>query len=189
MKKTLLSTLAAAAVVLATGANAEMYTVGQLGYGIGDGDYKGHGIVNVGAGYHLNDYMRSDITVGWRGLGDVEFKGGRKTDVWAVPALANVYATMPLGHGFGVYGMGGLGMSVNRTDKKDGLYKGETKYNFAWNVGGGIDYKFCQNWSMDLGYRFTDLGTTKVKAIDDYTGKTKADLRSHDILLSARYYF
>ena len=80
-------------------------------------------------------------------------------------------------------------MSMNRTDKKYDLFKAKTKFNFAWNVGGGIEYQWCQNWAVDLGYRFTDLGQARVKDKAGYTGKTKADLRSHDVLLSMRYYF
>ncbi|MBO7483643.1 MAG: porin family protein [Alphaproteobacteria bacterium] len=196
MKKVLLSTLAAVTLLTAGVASAgndiyspsHMYTVGQLGFGMGDSDYKEHAIANVGIGYHMNDYMRSDLTIGWRGLGKVKV-GDVKTDSWSVPALMNVYATMPITHGFSVYGMGGLGMSLNRTDKKSDLFKAKTKFSFAWNVGAGVDYKLCENWSLDLGYRFTDLGQARVKDVDGYTGKTKADLRSHDVLLSARYYF
>jgi len=196
MKKVLLSTLAGVTLLTAGAASAandfytpsHSYFVGQLGYGFGDSDYKEHGIANIGLGYHFNQYMRTDLTVGWRGFGDAEF-GEHKTDVWSIPALMNVYATMPISHGFSVYGMGGLGMAMNRTDKKDDLFKAKTKYNFAWNIGAGIDYQWCQNMSFDLGYRFTDLGQARVKDTDGYTGKTKADLRSHDVLLSMRYYF
>jgi len=121
-------------------------------------------------------------------LGKVKM-GDVKTDIWSIPALMNVYATMPIAHGFSVYGMGGLGMAMNRTDKKDDLLKAKTKFDFAWNVGAGVEYQWCPNWALDLGYRFTDLGQARAKEKDGYTGKTKADLRSHDILLSMRYYF
>ena len=196
MKKVLLSTLAAVTLLTAGVASAgndfyspsHSYFVGQLGYGFGDSDYKEHGIANIGMGYHFNQYMRSDLTVGWRGFGKVRV-GDHKTDFWSIPALMNVYATMPVSHGFSVYGMGGLGMALNRTDKKDDLFKAKTKFDFAWNIGAGIDYQWCENMSFDLGYRFTDLGQARVKDKEGYTGKTKADLRSHDILLSMRYYF
>ena len=85
--------------------------------------------------------------------------------------------------------MGGIGMAMHRTDKKDDLFKGKTKFDLAWNVGGGIEYQWCKDWSLDLGYRFTDLGQARVKDKAGYDGKTKADIRSHDILLSMRYYF
>ena len=196
MKKVLLSTLAAVTLLTAGVASAgnnfyspsRMYGVGQLGMGFGHKDYKKNGIINVGAGYHLNEYMRSDLTVGWRGLGKVQM-GERKTNIWSVPALMNVYATLPITHGFSVYGMGGLGMAMHRTDKKSDAFKSKTKFDFAWNIGAGIDYQWCQDWSLDLGYRYSDLGQARVKDVDGYTGKTKADIQSHDILLSLRYYF
>ena len=94
MKKVLLSTLTAVTLLTAGVASAgndiyspsRMYTVGQLGFGMGDSNYKENGIANIGLGYHMNQYMRSDLTVGVRGLGKVEM-GDHKTDIWSVPAL------------------------------------------------------------------------------------------------------
>ena len=196
MKKILLSSLAVLTLLSAGVAKADndfytpshSYAVMQLGYGMGKGDYKENGIANVGLGYHFNDYMRTDLTVGWRGLGEIEMDD-QKTDIWSIPALINVYAKMPISRGFSVYGMGGLGMAMHKTDDKADSFDGKTKFDFAWNLGAGIDYHWCPNVSFDLGYRYSDLGQAKVKASEGYTGKTEADVRSHDILLSMRYYF
>ncbi len=194
MKKILLSTLAALTMVTTiTAAHAEedwwdmsdAYSVMQAGYGFGRKDYEKSGVFNLGLGYHMNKHFRGDITVGMRAFGEVSH-AGQKADSWSVPALANLYMNIPWQH-MGLYAMGGLGMSYNNVDSTS-ITKSDGKMNFAWTLGAGIDYRLNKCWSMDLGYRYVDLGEASAK-LKDGTGKAKTDMRSHDILLSARYYF
>ncbi|MDR2901935.1 MAG: outer membrane beta-barrel protein [Lactobacillales bacterium] len=189
MKKYLLSGLAIAGLMMFAGAASagNPYTVVEAGYSIGAGDAGDAGIIGIGGGYVFNEFLRSDIIVSYRKFGDLEFSN-TSPDIWSIPVLANVYGTYPIGHGFGVYGMAGLGMSFNKTDSDTGV-GGKTKSNFAWNVGAGVDYKINRCWTVDLGYRYSDLGEGRVKADAGYTGKTKEDLRSHDIKLGLRYNF
>ena len=84
--------------------------------------------------------------------------------------------------------MGGLGMAWNKTDSIRGA-KGATKSNFAWTAGVGIDYFVNDCLSFDLGYRYVDLGQARVKTRTGYDVKSKSDMRSNDVKLSARYYF
>lgn len=196
MKKYLLSGLAIAGLMMAaTNANAldfsKPYFLGEAGYSFGIKDAGDAGILGIGAGYHVNEFLRTDLTVGYRGWSDVNMKtteGKRKTDMWSLPVLANLYATMPLNNVFSVYGMGGLGMAWNKTDSLPDA-KGATKSNFAWTAGVGFDYMVNNCLSLDLGYRYTDLGQARVKVRDGYTGKSKQDIRSNDVKLTARYYF
>lgn len=195
MKKYLLSGFAASLMLFAaTSASAydfsKPYVLAEGGYSLGTGDAGDAGILGVGLGYHVNEYMKSDLTIGYRGWGNVDMKADdqKKTDVWSMPVLANFYLSYPATNHFNVYGMAGLGMSLNKTD---GLRdaKGATKTNFAWTVGLGAEYMVTDCMSLDLGYRYTDLGQARVKARTGYTGKSKQDLRSNDIKLTARYYF
>lgn len=195
MKKYLLSGLAAAGLMMAASSASaydfsKPYVLGEAGYSFGTSANGDAGILGIGAGYHLNEFMRGDITVGYRGWGDVNMRADRhtKTDVWSIPALANLYVTFPLHEQFSIYGMGGLGMSWNKTDSMPDA-KGATKSNFAWTAGGGIEYMVNRCLSFDVGYRYTDLGQARVKARDGYTGKSKQDMRSNDVKLTARYYF
>ena len=84
--------------------------------------------------------------------------------------------------------MAGLGMAWNVTDDMPDA-KGATKSNFAWTVGAGIEHMFTDCMALDIGYRYSDLGQARVKSREGYTGKSKEDMRSHDIKLTARYYF
>ncbi len=196
MKKYLLSGLAIAGLMMAaTSAQAidfsKPYVLGEAGYSFGIKNAGDAGILGIGAGYHVNEFLRADLTVGYRGWSDVNMKtavGKRKTDMWSLPVLANLYGTVPLNNRLSIYGMGGLGMAWNVTDDMPDA-KGASKSNFAWTAGVGLDYMVNSCLSFDLGYRYTDLGEARVKSRDGYTGKTKQDVRSNDVKLTARYYF
>ena len=197
MKKYLLSTLAIVGLFgMAANAKADDdglmsmnmsngYAVMQAGMGFGYQDYKESAVFALGGGYHLNRYLRSDVTVGMRAWGKIK-KSGYDADVWTVPALANLYVSMPYKQ-FEPYIMGGLGMAWNKADNTS-VTKGDTKMSFAWTMGAGIGYRLSNCWGLDLGYRFADLGEARAK-FKDGSGRIKRDVKSHDILLSARYYF
>ena len=125
------------------------YAVMQAGMGFGHRNYKESAVFALGGGYHLNDYLRSDLTIGMRGWGKIE-KEGVKADSWSIPALWNVYARVPWQQ-MGIYVMGGLGMSYNRMDGTD-ISKGDDKLSFAWTAGAGFDYRLNDCWGLDLGY-------------------------------------
>ena len=197
MKKYLLSTLAAAglfgAAVTAHASDDGLiamnmsngYAVMQAGMGFGYQSYKESGVFALGGGYHLNRFLKSDLTVGLRAWGKIK-KSGYNADVWTVPALMNVYASMPYKQ-FEPYIMGGIGAAWNKADNSS-LTKGDDKMSFAWTMGAGIGYRLSDCWSLDLGYRFADLGEARAK-FKDGSGRIKRDVKSHDVLLSARYYF
>ena len=197
MKKYLLSTLAMASLMcIATATKAadddlmamkmsDGYAVLQAGMGFGRKDYKESAVFAVGGGYHLNQFLKADLTLGMRAWGKVK-KDGYKADVFAMPALVNVYASMPYKH-FEPYVMGGLGTSWNKVDSTR-VTKSDDKISFAWTLGAGIGYRLSECWGLDLGYRYVDLGEVKAK-YKDFGGHAKKDVTSHDIMLSARYYF
>lgn len=197
MKKYLLSTLAVAGLFACTSvaqaAESTLpgpYVLGEAGIGIGAGKNKQSGIFGLGAGYHVNSFMRADMTVGYRPWGKVDFNSAdsKNAKMWSLPVMANVYAKYPIGHSVDIYGMGGIGMAWNKTDDIHNA-SGKTKFNFAWAVGAGFDYYLNRCWSFDLGYRFTDLGKAKVRGNNEYLGKSQQSIRANDIKLTARYYF
>jgi len=197
MKKYLLSTLAVVGLFgAATNANAtddglmsmnmsNGYAVMQAGMGFGRKDYKESAVFALGGGYHLNQFMRSDLTLGMRAWGKVK-DDGHSADVWSVPALVNMYVTMPYRH-FEPYIMGGLGTAWNKVDSTHAT-KGDSKFSFAWTLGAGIGYRLNNCWALDLGYRYADLGEARSK-IKETNQRLKRDVTSHDVMLTARYYF
>lgn len=202
MKKYLLSAVAFACLIGASfDANAQWYKTNQaekgsyvladVGYGFGTGSFDDTVLFGVGTGYKMNEFLRSDVTVEYRGWGELTYQtdaGKKHSDVWSIPALVNIYGTYPIYDGIGVYAMGGLGLSYNKTDKIPSA-KGEGKFDFAWNLGAGIEYELNNCWSLDVGYRYTDLGKGKVKARAGFADRKGKDLESHDVKLTVRYHF
>ena len=101
MKKYLLSGFAAALMLFtASSASAydfsKPYALAEGGYSFGTDSNGDAGVLGVGMGYHINHYFRTDLTVGYRGWGNVDMKADRskKTDVWSIPVLANFYLTL-----------------------------------------------------------------------------------------------
>ena len=200
MKKYLLSTLAVAGLFgtittaraaddgLMTMNMSQGYAVMQAGMGFGRKDYKEAAVFALGAGYHLNRLLKSDLTIGMRAWGKVK-KDDYKADVWTIPALMNVYASIPYGR-FEPYVMGGLGVAWNKADST-ALTKSDDRMSFAWTMGAGVGYRVSRCWELDLGYRYADLGQARAKFKEEsgYRGRVKKDITSHDIMLSARYYF
>lgn len=66
----------------------------------------------------------------------------------------------------------------------------EDRNNFAWNIQAGLSYTMTQNWVMDLGYRYTDLGYTKSSSITDSgTSSAKYKIKTQEVSLGVRYHF
>ncbi len=60
-----------------------------------------------------------------------------------------------------------------------------TKWNFAWAVHAGITYKVTQSMSIDLGYRYIDMGsgtTGATRAFDNsFTQRRAVHLQEHHV--------
>lgn len=198
MKKYLLSTFAVlAAATMATAASAQtsyyddMYVRVDAGYSIGMKRTENAANFDAGVGFRLNDYFKTDLTAQWRPWGKQEFKDHHvkvgKGDMWTLGAMANVYGSYPVYDKFSLYATGGVGYSYNKVDNFSG-YKGEGKSNFAWNVGAGVEYALTPCVSLDLGYRYTDLGDARAK--NKATGtKLKEDVKYNDIKIGLTYFF
>jgi opacity protein-like surface antigen len=76
-------------------------------------------------------------------------------------------------------------------DYGSGVVSGSDRSNnFVWNASVGGTYAFNKNLSLDVGYRYTDLGNLSgivTSPGDAY--KTKAKLSSHEVLAGIRYSF
>ena len=197
MKKYLLSTLAVlTALTVATAASAQTsyyddgYVKVDAGYSMGTGRTDNAALFGVGTGFRLNNYFKADVTAEWRPWGKEQFRKaeGYKADMWSADAMANIYASYPVWDKFSIYATGGVGYAYNKVKNFKGDYKGKGKSNFAWNVGGGIEYALTSNVCLDLGYRYTDLGNAEAK--NRTTGeKYKEDVKYNDIKLGMQYYF
>lgn len=68
----------------------------------------------------------------------------------------------------------------------DGAKFNKSQYNFAWQVMAGVAYDINSNWTVDLGYKYADLGRVRK---NEGAVINKLTLRDHEILLGVRYNF
>lgn len=179
-------------------------------------DIKSSPLFGVGIGVEANRWLRFDVTGEYRGkqlfVGQDRFHGGPVADwytneytadleTWV--GLVNGYIDLGTWRGVTPYVGAGVGFaSISVEGFKDvnvpnnSVFYGDgssSSTNFAWALYGGISYDVTQQFTLDLGYRYLDLGdvhTGTATAFDgssSYEGLEIRDITSHDMLLSARY--
>ena len=52
-----------------------------------------------------------------------------------------------------------------------------SKWNFAWALHAGLGYKVSPNFTLELAYRYVDLGDGVTGALSDFTGFTRGQYR------------
>jgi opacity protein-like surface antigen len=188
-------------------------------------ELSGAGSFDLGVGYRFNNWLRADITGEYRSKstlrGSVYGKftafGGTFSDVDNYSAnvsslvfLANAYVDLGTWWCITPFIGAGIGTSYNHLSsfRDDGLttFNGLTagtqfaangdKTNFAWAAHAGLAYHVNQNFTIELAYRYLDMGTA-------VTGNTNFafsspnvlgthawtvnDLTSHDLRLGVRW--
>ncbi|ODR96739.1 hypothetical protein AUC69_14205 [Methyloceanibacter superfactus] len=123
-------------------------------------------------------------------------------DIESWVGLANAYIDLGTYMCITPYVGGGIGMaSVSVLGLKDvnvpngGVAYGadHTETNFAWAVYGGLAYDVNPSVTLDLSYRYTDLGNARsgtVTSYDNtssYAGVDIDDITSHDVMLGVRW--
>ena len=178
------------------------------------------GIFGLGVGYRFNNWFRADVTGEYRGNSqffgkDVNtFPGGVGTDTyhgtkseWVV--LGNAY--VDLGTWWCVTpfigaGVGGARVSINNfTDQGlanlgagalPGLAFGDnvSKWNLAWALHAGLAYRVSPNFTVELAYRYLDMGDGLTGDLRTFDGTnninnpmTFKNITSHDLKLGVRW--
>jgi opacity protein-like surface antigen len=181
------------------------------------------GIFGLGAGYRFNNWFRVDITGEYRGNSTffgtdaITFPGGFGTDTyhatkseWVV--LGNAY--VDLGTWWCVTpfigaGVGGARVSINGfTDQGlvtpvpgpgpalASLAFGDnvSRWNFAWALHAGVAYRVTPNFTVELAYRYLDMGnglTGDLRAFDGTNNinnpTTFRSIASHDLKIGVRW--
>jgi opacity protein-like surface antigen len=190
-------------------------SVEQVGQGWDSSPYFG-----LGLGYKVNEWFRVDATGEWRGRANfhgsdnVTFTGGQGVDNYSGSKsewvfLANAYFDLGTWYCITPYVGAGVGGAYTRISafRDDGIafiggaltnsvaYADDaSKWNFAWAIHAGLSYKVTSAMSVDLGYRYLDMGSAT-------TGPTRAfdasfvnggpftfnNLTSHDFHLGVRW--
>jgi opacity protein-like surface antigen len=171
----------------------------------------------IGAGYKFNDYLRTDLTLDYET--PAKFKGSlwcqtitghctssgnyydtERVKISAWSALANVYADLGDFHGIKPYVGAGAGASYLKTSSVESSNKdtsgpnpkGDGKWNFAWALMAGVEYPISDNLSLDLGYRYLNLGDARTGYVSDDNGVSTRmdykDITAHEVRVGLRYY-
>ncbi len=172
------------------------------------------GIFGLGVGYRVNNWFRADVTGEYRGnanfhgLDIVSFNGATAfTDEYRASksewlVLANAY--VDLGTWWCVTPFIGAGVGgsrntisnfvdVNTPNLGVAFTPDASKWNFAWALHAGVGYKVSPNVTLELAYRYVDLGDGVTGALSDFTGFTRGrtmqfkDITSHDLKFGVRW--
>ncbi len=178
------------------------------------------GIFGLGVGYRFNNWFRADVTGEFRGssqfLGkdSVTYAGGFGTDIyhgskseWVV--LGNAYVDLGTWWCMTPFigaGVGGARVSINNfTDQGLAVQGGPllpalafgdnvSKWNLAWALHAGVAYKVTPNFTVELAYRYLDMGDGLTGDLRSFDGTnnfnnpmTFKSITSHDLKLGVRW--
>ncbi len=178
-------------------------------------DIKSTPLWGLGFGYDTGHWFRFDITGEYRGKavfqaqdsypGGPGFTAGTNewtADIESWVGLANAYIDFGTWHCVTPYVGGGVGFaSISVLGLKDvnvpqlgvAFGKDNTETNFAWAVYAGLAYKVTPGLTIDLTYRFTDIGDASSGIRTDYLGQQTAGpleiegITSNDVMLGVRW--
>jgi opacity protein-like surface antigen len=172
------------------------------------------GIFGLGVGYRVNNWFRADVTGEYRGnanfhgLDIVSFNGAViGTDEYHASksewlALANAYVDLGTWWCMTPFIGAGVGMSrntisnfqdINTPNRGAAFAPNASKWDFAWAAHAGVAYKVSPGLTLELAYRYVDLGDGVTGALTDFTGFTRGrtiqfkDITSHDLKFGMRW--
>ncbi len=166
-------------------------------------------IFGLGIGYQFNDWMRIDLTGEYRGkanfhaldrydTGTNDYTGTKSE--WLF--LANAY--LDLGTWWCVTPFIGAGVgfaNINIDHFRDtnvlagggGYADSGSTTNFAWALHAGLAYKVNPNFTVELAYRYLNMGDGKTGVAYNLDGSTSneiftfKDITSHDLKFGVRW--
>jgi len=161
-------------------------------------------LFGVGVGYQVNNYLRVDGIVEYRGKAafnaldrydEIDTGNGvwdgtneysAKKSEWLV--MANAYADLGEFHGIVPYVGAGIGASRNTIHNfrdvnvpTNGVaYAGEAPtWQFAWALHAGVGIKATDRMTIDLGYSYVDLGSARTGDVIPFTGPNTVNNPTH----------
>lgn len=173
----------------------------------------------LGAGYRLNDLLRGDVTVAYRGGYRLSATDAQATsyraDISSWSVMASGYVDLPVDvAGIRPFVGGGIGWAHNRMG---GISQGwaagplnpagnesdpsGSRNSFAWQVTTGVTIPITSGLVAELAYRYADLGKIGTNAGNSTvgyatgfgyvvpTGGVEGRLRTNEAMVSLRYSF
>jgi opacity protein-like surface antigen len=172
-------------------------------------------LFGLGVGYQWNAWLRTDLTGEYRskanfhglqvvnsgGLFTDEYRASKSEWLW----LANAYFDLGTWWNITPFIGAGVGMSYNKisdfldvnTPRGGVAFGGDNgKWSFAWAVHAGLAYKVTDSLTMELAYRYVNLGDAESGDLVTFDGQNRTfnperfhTLTSHDFKLGIRWAF
>jgi opacity protein-like surface antigen len=119
------------------------------------------------------------------------------TNVWLdVPVqrpVSFLFGRVPILNPLSIYMGGGIGLARAEFKTTDNISSGNDQINrFSWQAGAGIGYQLNQWATLNLGYRYWDLGKVDAKVLfgdNTLTGSQSVDLTSQEFVTNIRIAF
>ena len=179
-------------------------------------------ILGLGFGYRFNSWFRADLTGEWRGSSTYNsvnaYTGGGgspciecydlyKASIRSSAIFANAYFDMGTWAGVTPYvgvGVGGAHHAFSMiTDQNPtapggfGIGRANDRFAFAWALMAGLAFNVNQNLTMEVGYRYADLGKAESGAIACanagggfcFNERQSVRITSHDLRFGMRWHF
>jgi opacity protein-like surface antigen len=173
----------------------------------------------LGIGYRFNNWLRFDITSEYRGstsigVNDIVFNpwinqnqtNTYKGNLTSLVTLFNGYFDLGTWNCLTPYIGAGIGFTQNRisglTDQGSvagfptlGYATNGSKTNLAWALMAGVGYEVNKNLTLELGYRYLNLGDAQSgRIVNAFNGDMYAPLKaknidSHDFRIGMRWNF
>ena len=181
-------------------------------------DFDGAPFFAAGIGYRWNQWFRTDVTGEYRSKSDFdgldiasqvgpppflpdEYRA--KKSEWL--ALVNGYVDLGTWHGITPFVGGGVGAAnikisdftdVGVTVDSVAFGEDNDEWNFAWALYGGLAFEVTEAFTVELAYRYLDLGDAQSGDLIGFDGTNTInnpmifeDITSHDVKLGVRYTF
>lgn len=184
------------------------YLRGDIAYSVTDTGFDG-AVAGAGGGCRIGQRgLRADVMLGWRGRLDVAMNTGLAADSGAATArsqfsnqtlMINVYYDLRQWYGLTAYVGAGIGLAHNRladaalAPNTGGAtrLRGGSSTDFAWSLMSGAAYRLAAHTTLDIGYRYIDLGNVEATTIDGagntITTATGDDVSAHEFKIGIRY--
>lgn len=113
--------------------------------------------IGGGLGYRFSSWLRAEVGIDYLDLGGVDTAIGRFSADSTV-ALASLYWDVITLSGFTPYLSGGVGFAIDNITTPSYLPDPGNDWRFAWSLGAGVSYAVSNAWTVDLGYRYVNVG-------------------------------
>jgi len=134
-----------------------------------------------GIGYRFLPSLRADATLDYLSLGSAQL-GAWQFDASSTVAQANLYWDIATIAGFTPYVGAGAGFAITTLDAPAALGPSGNDWRFAWSASAGVSYAFGPDFSLDLSYRYLDMGAPAWPG-----GLAMGDTTAQQVRLGLRY--